>query len=571
MSSPELAIIGFCWKRTRLMVSLQLIASVTIGVIFLLYLVDNGPWMTPAEILIYNSQTVIVICLITSWLLTSLMSDALAKAGNKGVSFGFPLKTEYSFPLSTFRLAAIPLVYCIGVSYLCFLLPMGFLVTLFDLTLPSAMIHFMLLQYWVVVLSLAWFSSDGVDTLLVTLVLLALFYFDLLLPEFSFSEAGGEFTAGPWSTAVSPFFITVSLAAMYFAGVSKQRSGERLLPLGAFSLDHYQLLNIVAALRWVKTACPTGSGVAALFWRERQTKGIQVAVGTGITLGVLTTLVVGLLRLRDVGPETLTLEFVSSFAFILFSAMFVGVLASMFGITYRNGQARVSLFDRTLPMKTSTIVAVRIVTAFACLIVAGIVHILTIGVTGSLLLEGFEGVVTEYLENMRGITEQGVIYTAFRLVLLLSLIYSIAVLWGVFVSWFALKPREMAIGFAALMFYLLGSVTVIVAVTEGPGFLAMTRSLSGFNAWILIAAILFCITFFSIRLIDNAVMTVNQMLLLCGIGLVLASLQIINLSMNNGLQAYASLGTQSLAQMLGLLPLCATVLALWTQHSLRTH
>lgn len=544
------------------MVALQLLAAIAFGTVFLLFL-------QPDASDIVNGNAVIMIALISSWILYSAMSGALAKKERFTVGFGFPLKTEFHFPVSTFSLAAVPLLFCVFLTYLCFLLPTLVLASAFGLPLPHPMIHFMVFEYLFLVMCLAWFSTHGVEIFIATLTLILLFYFELIIPEFAFHETTYAFMPGHWSSTLPPLFITGFAILVLFAGVSRQRSGENLLIKSAGPVNFVEILSPLNLYRFLKTDCPTHSATAAMFWHERQSRGLQAACGVGVTLGVLVLVVIALLQVRDDVSGDWTLEEVSSFAFIFYCSVVVGSLASMLGINFKYGAAYVSVFDRTLPMSTARILAIRAGTAVAFILIVAVVEILTILVLGSLVIENFQAMQAEYFANLRSVLDRGMLYTSLRLILLVSFIYTFALLWAVFISWFAIKPRMMTILFSSLMVYGVAIVVLITALTDGQEFVRLTNTIADLHRWFGIAFLLGSIVYFMNALAKEKVLGPGAVLILCGLGLVLAALNLTGYSLASDFDPNAELANRLSSQVAGLWPLAATVIALWTQQRFR--
>ncbi len=562
---PTQALFWYCWQRTRYAIALQLLAAIGFGVLFLVYL---NPEQGPVDA---RGNIVVMITLITSWLLSAVMSATLVQNRSLNVGFGFPLKSEFHYPISTVRLVTIALSYVVAVSYLCFLLPVVVLGFLFDLPFPHALIHFMVFEYLLLVLSLSWFSNHGPESLVATGVIILLFYFELIIPEFSLDEETGAFLPGPWSATIVPAIIATASVAILILGVHKQRSGENLFFRSGTKVSIAESLSSLSLFRFITTACPTSSGTAAMVWRERQSRGLQASVGIGVTIGILVVLLLSFLQLREFSEvDHYQLDTVSAFSFIFYCTVFVGALATMFGIDFRHGEARVSVFDRTLPISTARTVVIRAGMAFHCLLVAGAVQILTIGLLGPLMIENFSSVRTEFFQALQAIMDRGFAYCLLRLILFLCLIYIWAMLWAVLITWYSMKTRLVAWLGSGLMIYGIVLVTVLTAITEGgQEFLSLSNAMSEFHSLLVVAAIIGSLVYLVHALLKDEVITPLQVITVFAIGLALAALQVIDLNLNSDLDPNLPALNRLRSQVLGLLPLTATLLALWTQNQLR--
>ncbi|MCG8415308.1 MAG: hypothetical protein MI746_13900 [Pseudomonadales bacterium] len=563
--NPSRALFWYCWQRTRYAVALQLLAAIGFGVLFLVYLTPNEGLANA------RGNIVILITLITSWLLSAVMSATLVQNRSLSVGFGFPLKSEYHYPISTIRLVTIALSYVVSVSYLGFLLPVVVLGVVFDLPFPHGPIHFMVFEYLLLMTSLSWFSNHGPESLAATVVIIFLFYFELIIPEFALEEGTGAFLPGPWSTTIAPALITVASVAILILGVHKQRSGENLVFRSGTSVNLVESLSTLSLFRFVTTACPTKSGTAAMIWRERQSLGLQASVGIGVTIGALVVLLLSFLQYRefaDVGQYRL--DTVSGFSFIFYCTVFVGVLATMFGIDFRHGEARVSVFDRTLPMSTARAVVIRAGMAFHCLLVAGAVQIVTIGLLGPLTIENFASVRAEFFQALQAVTDRGFAYSLLRAILFLCLIYIWAMLWAVLITWYSMKTRLVAWLSSGLMIYGIVLVTALTAITDGgQEFLRLSNAMTEFHSLIIVTAIIGSMIYLVHALLKDEVITPLQVTIIFVIGLALCALQVIDLNLNSDLDPNSPMLNRLRSQVAGLLPLTATLLALWTQNQLR--
>lgn len=566
MTNPTQALLWYCWRRSRYAIGIQLLSVIAFGIVYLMVFSTN-------ETDIVRSNVITLTALVGAWLLSAVLSSTLAKSTTSGMAsagFGFPLRAEFHFPVSSFQLTLVPLSYCVLVAYACFIGPAVLLAMVFDLSMPSPMIHFMVVEYFLIVLSLSWFTNHGPEALVGSVLLVLCFYFEIIIPDFSVEEETSLFVPGPWSSVLMPFVIIVASVAAMFIGVSKQRSGENFMVKGGRNQIITESISALNWFRFVRTTCPTDSSRAAMVWRERQSRGLQTAAGIGLTTGVVVVLVLYLLQLREFTDSDYMLEDVTAFAVIALCTLFTGALVSMFGLSFKNGDVKVSVFDRTLPLSTAEIVTIRVVVSFLCVIVAGLVQIVTIGIVGPLVIENFASVRVEFFEGIQSITDRGGVYTTLRTILLLCFIFNCAVLWAVNMSWFAMKTKMMSIVSSGLMVYGILLVVVMVSIEQpGQEYLRMSRDVRDFHAWIFMAVALGAMVYFLSRLIKDEVITPMQAIVICTVGLVLAAIQVVMLSVHGETGGDIRFAVSTLRQFYGLFPLAAVVLALWTQHKLR--
>lgn len=560
MRSPQSALLWLCWQRARSPLALVLSAVFGMTTLLLVYL-------DVAETEYSKANVVAFVTMVGIWMLGHLCASRLGKSKAQGV--GFPLLIEFSYPVSTIKLTTIPFFFLVTLLYSSFAFSSWLLCSLFSLPALDPMIHFIVLEYLIIVTSVSWATNNGYESACFWIALMLLFFPGWLIPDFSFNGHTGEFIAGSWSSALAPAFLAASAFVLLLYGVRKQRSGEGLLFSSGASQFRYPGLVLAEVFRGKGPSCPVSSAKDALAWEQNQFRGARIGVGMGATIGVVVILILSLLSSREgwIGP--MELDDVMSFAVILFCSIFVGHLASSFGVSYVNGAARIGTFHRTLPVGTATLAAIRLKSAMQCVLIAGITELVTIGLLGFLVLDNFAAVFAEFVSYVNSILDQGLLYGALRLVLLACLIYISIVLWAVFISWFAIKSRQMAIVFSGLAIYVLLVISGLVVFTEGSGFLDATRMVGDIHAGILSLLIIVTAGYLFSILIREEVLSRENALLLLAAGIALAFLQFADLNFFGALDAEASVLNAVYSHTLGLLPLTVTVLALWTQHRIR--
>ena len=128
----------------------------------------------------------------------------------------------------------------------------------------------------------------------------------------------------------------------------------------------------------------------------------------------------------------------------------------------------------------------------------------------------------------------------------------------------------MSIVFSSLMIYGILSVAVMVALDiDGQTFLKLSRAVRDFHLWIIMAAMLGSLFYFFNPLLKDEVISAQQVFVLCAIGFVLAAIQVVMVGVDGRPGTFPTLAVTTWDQFKGLLPLFATVLALWTQQKLR--
>ncbi len=562
MNNPTTALIWLCWRRARLPLLLVLLAIPIIATLVLL-------GMHPSDSDGARENTVIIVASIGMWILGPLVASRAQGAINTTPGVGFPLRTEFSYPIGTLSLVLVPFLFSIGLLSAGFIASVGLLSFLYQLQYPDLMVHFMVLEYLIIVTAIGWSTRNGFEMALSWAAIIVFLYLGWLIPDFNFDNETYEFVAGDWSSVLVPTLFAGIAILLMLIGVKRQRSGENLILPEHRNSTAMNGRTIASVFYLVKKPCPTSSGAAAMRWQQGQFRGVQVAIGLGATIGLLVVLVLAASSARGFWDGPLELDDVRGFAIIFFFSVFVAHLASSFGITFTNGAARLSTFDRTLPITTARMTLIRVSSGMLCVVVAAIAELLAIAVFGSLMLEDFPEIRAEFFALFSGMSEAGLFYIALRLILLFCLVYAGTVLWAVFITWFAIKPKEMTIGFSAVMIYLLLLVASLSIFVEETRFLQSSAAFQDAHRLVLGAAIVFSALYLLRVLVKAQVLQGTTVMLLLVVGFSLASLQFIDLQLFGALEAEASLARILYLHSLGLLPLAATTLALWTQYRVR--
>jgi hypothetical protein len=563
MMNAHAALLWLCWQRARIPLVLVLSAVVGLVTILLVFLdVDEGNELAA-------SNTIAVVTAIGVWMLGPLVASGLGKPKNSAQGVGFPLQFEFGLPIANRSLVLVPFTFIVFLLFASFSLLVWLLTTVFSVPPVDPLIHFMAMEYLIIVTAVGWSTNNGYEAALCWIGLIFMFYLGWLIPDFSFNGNNSEFVAGAWSSALPSALLALLTIALMLFGVSRQRSGENLFFSSGGGAHMSPDRMFIEVFRFYKSPCPTSSGAAALRWEQRQFRGLQVALGLGIAMGVLVSVVISLIEARNVWDGPIELDDVQGFAFIFYCSVFVAHLATSLGVRWVNGSARTSTFERTLPVSTLRLTLTRIGLGTSCLVIAAIAEVTTIALLGPLFLENYAAIRDSFLEQLTTLFGQGAFYVLLRIVLSVCLIYVVAVLWAVFISWFAIRSRLMAIAFAAICLYALLILVALVSLVEESDFVAAVAAVGHLHSWVLSIGIIVTAAMLLYRLVVVQVLNPAQALVLLMAGLGLATLQIADLQLFDAMDAEAALPVQMLAMATGLLPLMATVMALWTQFRIR--
>lgn len=561
MNSATSALLWFCWSRIRIPVFVVSVAIVTMTTLMIIYFNQDQ-----SERVDFN--TMLICAGLGLFILGPLASNnALGGRASTPYGTGFPMRPEFALPVSNWKLNFIPFAFLIAVLYAVFVGTVWLLATIHSLPMPHLMVHFIVLEFLLIVIAIGWCTTNIYESFACWLTLIALFYLDVLIPDFSFDPNTGELLIGSWSSALLPAIITSISLVLMAIGFRRQRTGDHFF----YPTDNESDRKIAYPLtfRVNKTPCPTSSAQAAMSWQQRQFRGVANGAVLGGGIGAATVVILMLTDMRGFWDGPLELDDVWGFGFIFFCSVFVTHLASLFGINYSNGVSSISTFERTLPIKTSTVAFTRIRVIMLCMLTAMLVEFFTIEVLGSVFLEDFAAIRGEFSAWYGEFVSGGIDYTMLRVVLTLSFIYLLSVLWGIFITWFALKPRPMTIAFSAISAIWIAQLAYIVSTTSGTEFVDATRMVAGVYSWIISGLILFASVYLLPLLVRDSVISSKQALIILAAGVLLVILNSVDLELYGTLENGATLARTAVRHSFGLLPLVATAGAIWTQHRLR--
>lgn len=561
MKSPTSALLWFCWRRIRVPVFCVTVAIVSLASLTILYFNQGqSDWV--------DFNTILISAALGLFILGPMAShNSLGGSGKTPNGTGFPLRTEFAYPVSNWQLNLVPFLFLIAVLYSVFLGTVWLLTTMHSLPMPHSIVHFVVLEFLLVVIAIGWSTINIYESFACWFALIVLFYLDVLIPDFAFNTETGEMIVGSWASTLLPVLIICAALTLMMIGVRRQRRGDYFFH--GVEQESENKIAFPLTFRVNRTPCPTSSGEAALTWQQRQFRGVANATVLGAAIGAAAVLVLMLTDARGFWDGPLELDDVWGFGFIFFCSVFVGHLASLFGISYANGVSSISTFERTLPIPTSTITFTRISVTLLCLLVAAVVEFITIIVLGSILLEDFPAIRGEFSIWFNEFTANGFFYMSIRVLLAISLVYIVSVLWGIFITWFAIKPRPMTIGFTALAIFWLLQLAYLVSSTDGVAFVDATRSVAGVHSWIISGLIVAAACCILPMLIRDSVISLRQALAITVVGILLAALNSFDLEFFGSLETNATVARTVIRHSFGLLPLVATAGAIWTQHRLR--
>ncbi|MBL4582195.1 MAG: hypothetical protein JKY29_10280 [Gammaproteobacteria bacterium] len=511
--------------------------------------------------------------------LTLIYSLALHKSHNivrTRSSVGFPYRAEFSLPVSTRTLLLTPLLFFCALTQIAIFVP-GLIVNLlyFNTELSVIPISFIVFQFTILTLMLSWWTENGVASIAGWLLVLTLYLNGLLIPEFNRIEGTWVFiAANPADYFVALIFTAALLLITYF-GVKQQRSGEGLIEFGKGVFNTTEQGIIRERLPLPVSTCPTHSSIAAEFWKERQLHGGANALFAGLTGAAVTIAILAFINFTL--PRGANTQHESSWAIavMFYGFICIGLTIYMYGVRYKNGAPNVSLHDRTTPLSTAWLTLIRTGVSLSSTLLAGVVMLIAIRILGPFLIGNFQIMQDHFLDSISIFYGLSILGTLFNVGMLLVAFLTALLLLATFFTWIILYNKPTAIVSAIVAVYIfLWSILLMAIYGDGEAAAynhAINRVFAN-HLWILVMLIPASLIVMMKHLLRERVLTQTQMIYLSGIGAVFAGL---NFAWLFGTNNYGLLNQDiwivqlSYLVMQGLLPLLATVLALWTSNRIR--
>ncbi|MBL4728490.1 MAG: hypothetical protein JKY40_03940 [Gammaproteobacteria bacterium] len=491
-------------------------------------------------------------------------------------SVGFPYRAEFSLPVSTRTLLLTPLLFFCALTQIAIFVP-GLIVNLlyFNTELSVIPISFIVFQFTILTLMLSWWTENGVASIAGWLLVLTLYLNGLLIPEFNRIEGTWVFiAANPADYFVALIFTAALLLITYF-GVKQQRSGEGLIEFGKGVFNTTEQGIIRERLPLPVSTCPTHSSIAAEFWKERQLHGGANALFAGLTGAAVTIAILAFINFTL--PRGANTQHESSWAIavMFYGFICIGLTIYMYGVRYKNGAPNVSLHDRTTPLSTAWLTLIRTGVSLSSTLLAGVVMLIAIRILGPFLIGNFQIMQDHFLDSISIFYGLSILGTLFNVGMLLVAFLTALLLLATFFTWIILYNKPTAIVSAIVAVYIfLWSILLMAIYGDGEAAAynhAINRVFAN-HLWILVMLIPASLIVMMKHLLRERVLTQTQMIYLSGIGAVFAGL---NFAWLFGTNNYGLLNQDiwivqlSYLVMQGLLPLLATVLALWTSNRIR--
>lgn len=554
------------WQLTWRPVLLQQLIVIAGFSLFMVVVYPNGP---DADALAGFNLTVHALVLVSLLVLLGASSAIPVKSGDKNYKTGFPHRQEYVLPISTALLVIVPLVYFCLLFVFAYVFPMLVISALFDVTGPQFIFTVLLFESILTILALSWWTTNGVAHTLGWIVVILLYWNQARFLGFSISEETHTVVLASLTQLIVPTLITTALLGLMFFGVKQQRCGDNVF---GFEQEHS---NSAGRFLWrnlfpfALTSCPTDSNVAAELWRERQLRGFSSAGFNGILVAFTALLFMRVLSLYGAfdGEQEDVLIIPAMHYFLL--ALVMGFQA--FGVSMRNGTPHFSVFDRTVPLATAKLVAIKLSVNIAGLVVAAIAMLLVVWLFGSLSIDGFDQIKTQVLDRLAEFVSTPPLALARVVVIYLTGFATVAVLWAALGIWFMLRPPLMSWIVSVLAVYAFLLAMFIARITEGSEFGTLSSAINIKHLWVFMLGMPAIIVFLYRQVIRDRLLNVRQLLVLSVIGLLLALLQISYLASSEFYVAESPIEVLVSTSLLGVLPLVAILMALWTMSSLRHH
>ena len=564
MRNPSQALVWSAFSLSWPALLTQIAAVVSI--VFLIHLAseDSRPIFEAADLVILIGFAFLYIATL----------NGMQNTGRVTSTLGFPYRVEFSFPVATSTLTFVPLFYFCVLTQVAVFVPGMIVNALFlDVGVSYLAISFVVFQFTIIPLMLTWWTRSGLACLAGYLIGFYLYAYGYLLPEFVRVENTWIFETDSASNYLIPLLCTAAMLVVTYFGVRQQRSGESLLELPRESVSGGETVVLRNLIPFPIAQCPTTSGWKAELWKERQLNGENRAifgglVGAGITLAILSIISF------FVPDEINAIQFASVVVLTLgvYVSVCVGLTVYMFGVRYKNGVARVSIHDKTTPLNTAQLTLMRVSVSLLSTLIAGIIMAAVLWVLGPYLISDFQEMRVLFLDSFDAIARAGFAGGLLRIVLILLAFLTGLFLFAIFLTWFMLHSRKIAMGITAICVYVFLLSNGLIAFYKGVEFNPTADAVARGHLWILIVLIPVGMALMFRGLLQEWVINKTQMMWLLAIGTLLQGLNLIWLfGANNydALNADISIAQLGYLIMQGFLPLLAAVFALWTANKIR--
>ena len=566
MRSAAEALLWKNWQLTRVPLLLQQLG--VIAVVSLLFIVVFPQDADASRQVDFGIHVLVLMSL--CFLVSPLAM--LSKSNSRNRLTGFPYHQEYVLPISTATLVLVPVVYFSLLFVFAYIFPLLVLSALFDVTGPQFLFVVLVFESVLTVLALAWWTSSGLARSLGWIVLMLLYWNQTRFLSFGIADGTHIVVLESLSQLIVPTLITATLLALMYLGVIRQRYGDDLFGIereDSTSSGRFLLRNLFPL---APASCPTDSAVAAEIWKERQLRGLASADFIAVLAAFTALLIIRLLsvyRAFDGGlPE---LEEVVVILFLFYLLFVMGAASQTFGVSVRNGTPHFSVFDRTLPLGTAKLVAIKFSITIAGLMLAAMAMASVVWVFGSLFIDGFEQIKVLVVDKLVEFTSVPALALIRLVVLSLVAFTTATILWSAFCVWTLLKPKLMAWAWSILLVYGFLLFMFIAWITEENEFNTLSTAINIKHLWLFMFGLPAVLVYLCRGVVRDRIVNARQLLLLSTMGLLFALLYVSYLI---GTEFYATeshIEVLVSTSLLGVLPLAAILFALRTMGSLRHH
>ncbi len=249
----------------------------------------------------------------------------------------------------------------------------------------------------------------------------------------------------------------------------------------------------------------------------------------------------------------------------------MAMILQTFGVGLRNGVPYFSVFDRSIPLSTAKLVAIKLSVNFTSLLVAAIAMVFVIWVFGSLFVDNFDQIRAAALDSFADFTSAPALSVTRLLAIGLITFATYATLLASVSIWFMLKPELMS-GIASILAVYAFSLAMFLAwITEPSELKALSNAVYNKHLWIFILGVPAALVFLVRELLRDMILNAKQFLVLVTTGLLVFVLQINYLSSLQFYSTESQLEDLLATSLLGVLPFGVICLALWTMNRIRHH
>lgn len=492
------------------------------------------------------------------------------KEGTVAHITGFPFRHEFVLPISTKKLVFIPILYFALMFLFAYAVPLFVLNAILGIAGPQFIIALMAIELLLTIIALSWWSTNMLAHSAGWLIVLTLYWFEQPYSSFTFSEESYfVLTNSPFDFIIPTLLTTIYLTILFF-GVRQQRRGENLLNLPKDTSFFGTIASYRGLPRSRKSPCPIDSPIKAEIWKENQIRGLSFTLILGAIIGVVALLLLRIIFLNSAeNPLETKPEAIFAMSIGFYSLLFIMLHLNPFGASYHNGINKVSVFEKTIALSSARLAFIKLSANILRAVVAALAMTMTIWFIGPLFIENFSTVKTITTESIAAFLDQATTAIVLDLLGFLIGFATISVIWSAFTAWYMIKPKLMSLALPLLMLYGFVLTFITFLFSEGNEFNSLIETVLVRHLWIFILGFPITIVFLYRGVLREQLLQRLPFTGVAALGLVVWLTYLYSLNQRNFYTEVTRLEIVAANSLLGLLPLFAVGLALWTMSKIR--